>query len=92
MNKIQYLLVGYGRDGEIHEDTELKSRLNIFESSVGSSHRPPNAQFNRSYDVHLIPVDGKVYAVGVGRTLHGNELPDLISLSGISPVPKEFTH
>lgn len=92
MEKIQYLLVGYERDGEIYEDTELKSRINVFGSSIGSSHRPPTGSSNRSYDVHVIPVGGKVYAVGVGRTLNGEELPDLIASSGVAPIPNEFIH
>lgn len=29
MAMIKYLLVGFGRDGEIYEDTELKQRLNF---------------------------------------------------------------
>ncbi|HCU0795772.1 TPA: hypothetical protein OUJ12_000039 [Citrobacter braakii] len=92
MAMIKYLLVGFGRDGEIYEDTELKQRLNFFEASIGSNNSPPSSGAHRSYDVHLIPVNGELYAVGVGRTLNGSELPELIISSGVTPVPTDFIH
>lgn len=86
---VDYLLIGYKRDGEIkhveHEEGDVLYSDITFDPANDDSPQFPT----RHFSVKVIHHMGQRYAVAVARDVSGKEIADLIESSRMSPVPPE---
>ncbi len=86
---VDYLLIGYKRDGEIkrveHEYGDILRSGITFEPANDDSPQFPA----RNFSVHVIHHMGQRYAVAVARDVSGEEIASLIESSRMSPIPAE---
>lgn len=91
---VDYLLIGYGRDGEIKQD-ECNSGDMLAPSLKFAPANPSSKQYPaQTFDVKVIHHLGNRYAIAIaledGETLSASKINALIDSSGVKPVPIEI--
>ncbi|MEL0577033.1 hypothetical protein AACK17_00580 [Pectobacterium punjabense] len=85
---VDYLLIGYKRDGEIkrieHEEGDMLCHEITFEPANDDNTKYPTRIFTVKVIQHL----GNRYAIAIARDVTASEINSLIKSSGIRPVPE----
>lgn len=88
--KIDYLLIGHGKDGEIKRDEYPKESLMVFQVQVRRASDAHQGDPIHIFQVHRVNHKGALYAVGIARNVDEHEIKMLIDESGIAPIPEEL--
>lgn len=92
--RVDYLLIGYGRDGEIKQ-AECDSGDMLASAVTFAPANPSSRQYpEQIFDVKVIHHKGNRYAVAIaleeGEELPASKINTLIESSGVTPIPKEI--
>ena len=86
---VDYLLIGYGRDGEI-KSVEHESDSMLFSELTFTPGNEDITQYHeRVFVVKVIHHLGTRYAVAIARDVSAAEINELIETSNMNPIPQE---
>lgn len=91
---VDYLLIGYGRDGEIKQE-ECDSGDMLAPALIFAPANPSSRQYpKQTFDVKVVHHRGHRYAVAIaleeGEELSASKINALIESSGVTPVPNDI--
>ncbi|QJF18291.1 hypothetical protein HHA33_17850 [Phytobacter diazotrophicus] len=86
---VDYLLIGYKRDGEIKPIEHAKGDILLSDIIFEPANDDSRQHLARHFSVQVIHHNGQRYAVAVARDVSGAEINDLIKSSRMKPIPPE---
>ncbi|AHK21986.1 hypothetical protein BF17_16455 [Yersinia similis] len=86
--EVDYMLIGYGMDGQIHRDEYPKNNIRIIEPIVSRSDSGHHGGPIKTFEVDTVTFNGRKYAIGTSRSTNSDEVFRLIDSSGVSPIPE----